>query len=128
VSPDAHSPAERADAVLRAAEAAAAAAQAAAAAAHAASLPAPGEAPPQPAAVPEEPAPPEPPALAEPPPIAEPPPVAEPAAPPVHEAGSPARLLAAAGELEAQVAQARAQLDALEDALARVERPDDATE
>jgi hypothetical protein len=43
-------------------------------------------------------------------------------APRVHEAGAPARLLAAAGELEAHVAQARAQLDALEDALARLER------
>jgi hypothetical protein len=40
----------------------------------------------------------------------------------MHEAGAPARLLAAAGELEAHVAQARAQLDALEDALARLER------
>jgi hypothetical protein len=113
VSPDAHTPAERADAVLRAAEAAAAAAQAAAAAAHAASLPAP-EPPAAPAAEP----PPGPAAAA-----AEPPP--EPPEPPVHEAGAPARLLAAAGELEAQVAQARAQLDALEDALARIERADE---
>jgi hypothetical protein len=106
VSRDAHTPAERADAVLRAAEAAAAAAQAAAAAAQAASLPAPAA-----------------PAPAEPPP---PPPEPEPAPPEpaVHEAGAPARLLAAAGELEAHVAQARAQLDALENALGRVERRD----
>ncbi len=106
MSPDAHTPAERADAVLRAAEAAAAAAQAAAAAAQAASLPAPPE-----------------PARAEPP---APPPQPEPvpAEPPVHEAGAPARLLAAAGELEAHVAQARAQLEALENALARVEHRD----
>ena len=40
--------------------------------------------------------------------------------PPIHEAGAAGRLLAAAGELEAHVAQARAQLDALEDALARL--------
>jgi hypothetical protein len=121
VSPDAHTPAERADAVLRAAEAAAAAAQAAAAAAHAASLP-----PPEPQAPPPvpEPEPPQP----EPAPVSpEPEPAlaaeAEPPTPAVHEAGAPARLLAAAGELEAQVTQARAQLDALEAALARVERP-----
>jgi hypothetical protein len=115
VSPDAHSPAERADAVLRAAEAAAAAAQAAAAAAHAASLPAPSEAPPAPPPVEE---------------VAEevPPAPQAPAMPPVHEAGAPARLLAAAGELEAQVARARAQLDALDDALARVERSDEVAE
>ena len=100
MSPDAHTPAERADAVMRAAEAAAAAAQAAAAAAQAASLPAPAEhAPPD-----------------------APPPESTPSDPPVHEAGAPARLLAAAGELEARVAQAQAQLDALEDALARAER------
>ena len=99
VSPDAHSPAERADAVLRAAEAAAAAAQAAAAAAQAASLP---------------PAPDEPPA-----PASEAPADVVPA----HEVGAPERLLAAAGDLEALVAQARAQLDALEDALARLEGP-----
>jgi hypothetical protein len=119
VSPDAHTPAERADAVLRAAEAAAAAAQAAAAAAHAASLPPPQ--PPAPAPV-QEPEPPQPePAALEPEPAlaAE----AEPPTPPVHEAGAPARLLAAAWELEAQVAQARAQLEALEAALARVARP-----
>jgi hypothetical protein len=105
VSPDAHSPAERADAVLRAAEAAAAAAQAAAAAAQAASLPAPGEpvAPSSPVGA------------------TEPAPAAE--AKPAHTVGAPERLLAAAGELEALVAQARAQLDALEDALARLERP-----
>jgi hypothetical protein len=109
VSPDAHTPAQRADAVLRAAEAAAAAAQAAAAAAHAASLPEPAP-PPQPVMVPAEPA-----AAAEP----EPPPE-----PPIHEAGAAGRLLAAAGDLEAHVAQARAQLDALEDALARLERYD----
>jgi hypothetical protein len=111
VSPDAHTPAERADAVLRAAEAAAAAAQAAAATAHAASLPEPARPPPPPVA----------PAEPEPPP--EPP-----TEPPIHEAGAAGRLLAAAGDLEAHVAQARAQLDALEDALARLERydpPDD---
>jgi hypothetical protein len=104
VSPDAHTPAQRADAVLRAAEAAAAAAQAAAAAAHAASLPEP----------------------APPPPVVEPAEAAEPAepAPPIHEAGAAGRLLAAAGDLEAHVAQARAQLDALEDALGRLERYD----
>ncbi|MEN3281913.1 MAG: hypothetical protein V7607_3053, partial [Solirubrobacteraceae bacterium] len=38
--------------------------------------------------------------------------------------GAPARLLAAAGELDAHVSQARAQLDALEDALRRLERED----
>ncbi len=110
MSPDAHTPAQRADAVLRAAEAAAAAAQAAAAAAHAASLPEPGPQPPP-----------------EPEPVeavdavapAEPPPE-----PPIHEAGAAGRLLAAAGDLEAHVAQARAQLDALEDALARLARYD----
>jgi hypothetical protein len=124
VSPDAHTPAERADAVLRAAEAAAAAAQAAAAAAQAASLPAPELPPsPEPAAAPEpEPEPPEAPAAQEPPAAPEPP------EPPIHQAGAPARLLAAAGELEASVAQARAQLDALQDALARVERADEAAE
>ena len=113
MSPDAHTPAQRADAVLRAAEAAAAAAQAAAAAAHAASLPEPGpQPPPEPepfeavdAVAPAEPA--------------EPPPE-----PPIHEAGAAGRLLAAAGDLEAHVAQARAQLDALEDALARLARYD----
>ena len=103
MSPDAHTPAQRADAVLRAAEAAAAAAQAAAAAAHAASLPEPAP-PPAPPVAPAEP---EPPAEA-----------------PIHEAGAAGRLLAAAGDLEAHVAQARAQLDALEDALARLERYD----
>jgi hypothetical protein len=102
VSPDAHTPAQRADAVLRAAEAAAAAAQAAAAAAHAASLPEPD--PPPPPVAPAEP---------------DPPPE-----PPIHEAGAAGRLLAAAGDLEAHVAQARAQLDALEDALARLARYD----
>jgi hypothetical protein len=105
VSPDAHTPAQRADAVLRAAEAAAAAAQAAADAVHAASLPAPAEV--------------QPPAHAE--PGAEP---EQAPGPPIHEAGSAARLLAAAGDLEAHVAQARAQLDALEDALERLERYD----
>jgi hypothetical protein len=114
VSPDSHTPAERADAVLRAAEAAAAAAQAAAAAAHAASLPEP--APPPPVA-PVTPAPPPPLAVA---PV-EP---ASPPEPPIHEAGAAGRLLAAAGDLEAHVARARAQLDALEDALARLERYD----
>jgi hypothetical protein len=106
VSPDAHTPAQRADAVLRAAEAAAAAAQAAAAAAQAASLPQTAPAPP---------------------PVASPVAAAEsapPAEPPIHEAGAAGRLLAAAGDLEAHVAQARAQLDALEDALARLARYD----
>jgi hypothetical protein len=107
VSPDAHTPAQRADAVLRAAEAAAAAAQAAAAAAHAASLPEPA---PPPVVAPSEPA-----APAE--------HVSAPE-PPIHEAGAAGRLLAAAGDLEAHVAQARAQLDALEDALARLQRYD----
>jgi hypothetical protein len=107
VSPDAHSPAKRADAVLRAAEAAAAAAQAA-------SLPA--------APVPEAQA-----ASLPAPPVPEaqepPPPAPSDATPPhAHEAGAPARLLAAAGELETGVGRARAQLDALEDALARVGR------
>jgi hypothetical protein len=114
VSPDAHTPAQRADAVLRAAEAAAAAAQAAAAAAHAASLPEPA---PPPASAPAEAAP-APAAPDEPPPPAE---------PPVHEAGAAGRLLAAAGDLQAHVAQARAQLDALEDALARLARYDPPT-
>ena len=44
--------------------------------------------------------------------------------PPIHEAGAAGRLLAAAGELEAHVAQAREQLDALEEALRRLERYD----
>jgi hypothetical protein len=110
VSPDAHTPAQRADAVLRAAEAAAAAAQAAAAAAQAASLPEPAP-PPPPAVAPAEPEEPE--APEEPPPE-----------PPIHEAGAAGRLLAAADDLQAHVAQARAQLDALEDALARLERYD----
>jgi hypothetical protein len=116
VSPDAHTPAQRADAVLRAAEAAAAAAQAAAAAAQAASLPepAPPPAPPVAPAEPEEPEAPEAPEEPE-----EPPPE-----PPIHEAGAAGRLLAAADDLQAHVAQARAQLDALEDALARLERYD----
>ena len=113
MSPDAHTPAQRADAVLRAAEAAAAAAQAAAAAAHAASLPEPGPQPPP------EPEPVDAVAAAEPAEPAEPPPE-----PPIHEAGAAGRLLAAAGDLEAHVAQARAQLDALEDALARLARYD----
>jgi hypothetical protein len=82
VSPDAYSPAERANAVLRAAEAAAAAAGA---------------------------------------------PVQEPAAPPpptpaANEARAPAALLAATGELEAHLSRARAQLDALDDALDRLVR------
>jgi pyruvate dehydrogenase E2 component (dihydrolipoamide acetyltransferase) len=114
VSPDAHTPAQRADAVLRAAEAAAAAAQAAAAAAHAASLPEPAPPPASAPAAPVEAAP-APAAPDEPPPPAE---------PPVHEAGAAGRLLAAAGDLQAHVAQARAQLDALEDALARLARYD----
>jgi hypothetical protein len=68
-------------------------------------------------------------------PVAAPPPEAppEPAAPPypelpreppIHEAGAAGRLLAAAGELEAHIAQAREQLDALEQALGRLERYD----
>jgi hypothetical protein len=116
VSPEAQTPAQRADAVLRAAEAAAAAAQAAAVAAHAASLP-DAVPPPAPPVVPAEPAPPPAPPVVP----AEP---APPAEPPIHEAGAAGRLLAAAGDLEAHVAQARAQLDALEDALARLERYD----
>jgi hypothetical protein len=44
--------------------------------------------------------------------------------PPIHEAGAAGRLLAAAGELEAHIAQAREQLDALEEALGRLERYD----
>jgi hypothetical protein len=44
--------------------------------------------------------------------------------PPIHEAGAAGRLLAAAGELEAYIAQAREQLDALEEALGRLERYD----
>jgi hypothetical protein len=100
--------------VLRAAEAAAAAAQAAAAAAQAASLPPIAEEPP--AAVPTEP-----PAPSEPPADAS----SEPAVdvPAAHTAGAPERLLAAADDLGALVAQAREQLDALEDALARLEGP-----
>jgi hypothetical protein len=131
VSPDAHTPAERADAVLRAAEAAAAAAQAAAAAAHAASIPplpeppaaAPAAEPP--AAEPPEAEAAEPP---EPPPAAKPPQAeaeADARALLAHEAGAPARLLAAAAELEAHVAQAQTQLGALEDALERLARPVD---
>jgi hypothetical protein len=108
VSPDAHTPAQRADAVLRAAEAAAAAAQAAAAAAQAASLPEPS---PPPVVSP----------VVSPLAPAEPTPPVE---PPIHEAGAAGRLLAAAGDLAAHVAQARAQLDALEDALARLARYD----
>ena len=106
MSPDSHTPAQRADAVLRAAEAAAAAAQAAATAAHAASLPEPVP-PPRPVVTPIAPA-----------------EAAPPAEPPIHEAGAAGRLLAAAGDLQAHVAQARAQLDALEDALARLARYD----
>jgi hypothetical protein len=76
------------------------------------------------------PAPAEPTAAPAPAPPAEPP---EPAAapypqaprePPIHEAGAAGRLLAAAGELEAHIAQAREQLDALEEALGRLERYD----
>ena len=79
--------------------------------------------------------------IAAPPPVAEEAPVAappreapaEPAAapspeaprePPIHEAGAAGRLLAAAGELEGHIAQAREQLNALEDALGRLERYD----
>lgn len=125
MSSDAHTPAQRADAVLRAAEAAAAAAHAAPAAAHAASLPGPAPPPseepaPSVAAVADE-SPPEAEPLPAPAPPLEPEPPAE---PPIHEAGAGGRLLAAAGDLEAHVAQARAQLDALEDALARLERYD----
>ena len=118
MSPDAHTPAQRADAVLRAAEAAAAAAQAAAAAAQAASLPEPGASAGRGAGGPRRGR-----IAAEPAPLPEPEPEA-PAEPPIHEAGAAGRLLAAAGDLEAHVAQARAQLDALEDALARLERYD----
>ena len=70
------------------------------------------------------PAPVEPPAPETPPePPASPGPAA-PREPPIHEAGAAQRLLAAAGELEAHVAQARRQLDALEEALGRLERYD----
>ena len=50
--------------------------------------------------------------------------LAAPREPLIHEAGAAQRLLAAAGELEAHVAQARRQLDALEEALGRLERGD----
>jgi hypothetical protein len=59
----------------------------------------------------------------DPPPKADPPPGLEPE-PPIHKAGAAGRLLEAAGDFEAHVAQARAQLDALEDALGRLERYD----
>jgi predicted ArsR family transcriptional regulator len=49
---------------------------------------------------------------------------AAPLEPPIHEAGAAGRLLAAAGELEVHIAQAREQLDALEEALGRLERYD----
>jgi hypothetical protein len=49
---------------------------------------------------------------------------ATPHEPPIHEAGAAGRLLAAAGELEAHIAQAREQLSALEEALGRLERYD----
>jgi predicted ArsR family transcriptional regulator len=49
---------------------------------------------------------------------------AAPREPPIHEAGAAGRLLAAAGELEVHIAQAREQLDALEEALGRLERYD----
>jgi hypothetical protein len=55
---------------------------------------------------------------------AAPPVPAAPLEPPIHEAGAAGRLLAAAGELEAHIAQAREQLDALEEALGRLERYD----
>ena len=98
MSPDAHSPAERADAVLRAAEAAAAAARTGA-----------REMPPE---------------TAETPPEVAPDVAAEAAGgapdPAPHAAGAPARLLAAAADFEAGVAQARVELDALDDALERL--------
>ena len=56
-------------------------------------------------------------------PVASPYPEA-PREPPIHEAGAAGRLLAAAAELEAHIAQARQQLDALEEALGRLERYD----
>ena len=114
MSSDAHTPAQRADAVLRAAEAAAAAAQAA-------SLPEPAPPPGEEPAAPVVAVEPEPVPDPEPVPESEPDPATE---PPIHEAGAAGRLLAAAGDLEAHVAQARAQLDALEDALARLARYD----
>jgi hypothetical protein len=92
VSPDSPTPSERAGAVLRAAEAAAAAARAEAP---------PAAAPPTPAPTPA------------------PPPAA--AARPAHESGAAGRLLAATDELDAQLARARAQLDAVAGALDRVE-------
>jgi hypothetical protein len=74
--------------------------------------------------LPQAPAPVEPPAVETPPePTASPEPAA-PREPPIHEAGAAQRLLAAAGELEAHIAQARRQLDALEEALGRLERFD----
>ena len=66
----------------------------------------------------------EPPAPEAPPAPAASPEPAAPREPPIHEAGAAQRLLAAAGELEAHVAQARRQLDALEEALGRLERYD----
>ena len=66
----------------------------------------------------------EPPAPEAPPEPAASPEPAAPREPPIHEAGAARRLLAAAGELEAHVAQARQQLDALEEALGRLERDD----
>jgi hypothetical protein len=79
-----------------------------------AAAPAPAEAA-EPAAAPAPEAPPEP---------AAPPYPEVPREPPIHEAGAAGRLLAAAGELEAHIAQAREQLDALEEALGRLERYD----
>jgi hypothetical protein len=66
----------------------------------------------------------EPPAAATAPSAAAPPVPAAPLEPPIHEAGAAGRLLAAAGELEAHIAQARVQLDALEEVLGRLERYD----
>jgi hypothetical protein len=80
--------------------------------------PAPAAAPP-PAPIAEDP-----PAAGPPPEHAAPPYPQAPREPPIHEAGAAGRLLAAAGELEAHIAQAREQLDALEEALGRLERYD----
>ena len=69
-------------------------------------------------------APPAPEAPEAPPEPAAPPYPAAPREPPIHEAGAAGRLLDAAGELEAHIARAREQLDALEVALGRLRRYD----
>ena len=74
--------------------------------------------------LPRAPAPVEPSAPEAPPELTASPELGAPREPLIHEAGAAQRLLAAAGELEAHVAQARRQLDALEEALGRLERGD----